>query len=432
MSYCGDKRPWISPFHYKKLYDTNLRPQAAFVTDRGHVLWVRGWATLKGDAAQIEVIRPPDASGIGAPVQPLLTFNRYSASLADHLASPLLGHSNAVLHEGTGDHCLRFLDTGGTALYERCFDLQFRSEETLKPTEKAGFVLDVPDPGNVADIVLLRNESGQERELTSLKVSSHAPTLTITSPSAGDKWAGEYTITWSGSDLDNDALRYDIRYSADGKKTWFPLEVGSHDTQYTFDTSEILPGNQTYIQILASDGFNTTHTEVGPLVVVKQENSSQATPTAPGPSQIGPVTAITPVPGQLSPSGGPDAGILALIGGISLAVVVGLAVTVMILRRSRKSPIAPVGPNTAPPAWNQYQVPPHPSANQFRWAEQEYGRLRGELAAGRLHPQQYQAALAQLRVQDPQGRHWMLAPDTGQWLVYDGRGWVRADPPRQR
>jgi hypothetical protein len=57
-----------------------------------------------------------------------------------------------------------------------------------------------------------------------------------------------------------------------------------------------------------------------------------------------------------------------------------------------------------------------------------YGRLWGELAARRLAPQQYEAALRQLMVRDAYARSWMIDPHTGQWLVYDGRAWIPARP----
>jgi hypothetical protein len=57
----------------------------------------------------------------------------------------------------------------------------------------------------------------------------------------------------------------------------------------------------------------------------------------------------------------------------------------------------------------------------------EYGRLQGELAAGRMNWQQYEAAVNSIRVQDQSGRFWMLGSYDGFWYYYDGRSWVRAN-----
>ncbi len=68
------------------------------------------------------------------------------------------------------------------------------------------------------------------------------------------------------------------------------------------------------------------------------------------------------------------------------------------------------------------------SQNRFQQAENEYLRLKGQLAAGRLTPEQFDAAAAQLVVTDRRGRHWMLGPDSGKWYTHDGKTWVEAQP----
>lgn len=57
----------------------------------------------------------------------------------------------------------------------------------------------------------------------------------------------------------------------------------------------------------------------------------------------------------------------------------------------------------------------------------EHGRLQGELAAGRVSHQQFEAAINAIRVQDQNGRYWMLGAYDGIWYYYDGRSWVRTN-----
>ncbi len=66
--------------------------------------------------------------------------------------------------------------------------------------------------------------------------------------------------------------------------------------------------------------------------------------------------------------------------------------------------------------------------DRFRNAESQYYTLKGQLAAGRIARQQFDAAVQGLMLQDEQGRYWALAADTGAWLVHDGRNWAPADP----
>jgi hypothetical protein len=69
------------------------------------------------------------------------------------------------------------------------------------------------------------------------------------------------------------------------------------------------------------------------------------------------------------------------------------------------------------------------STDPFQRTEDEYFRLKGQLAAGRITPEQFQAALNSLMVQDAHSRWWMIGADTGKWYVSDGRNWIEAQPP---
>ena len=70
-----------------------------------------------------------------------------------------------------------------------------------------------------------------------------------------------------------------------------------------------------------------------------------------------------------------------------------------------------------------------PTNNPFQKAEDEYFRLKGQLTAGRITREQFDAAIKELMVQDAQGRWWMLGADSGKWYVHDGTTWVEAQPP---
>jgi hypothetical protein len=69
------------------------------------------------------------------------------------------------------------------------------------------------------------------------------------------------------------------------------------------------------------------------------------------------------------------------------------------------------------------------SADQIQKLEDQYLVLKGQLAAGRITRDQFDASVKDLMVQDAQGRYWMLGPDTGKWYTHDGKNWVEAQPP---
>ncbi|HYP39177.1 MAG TPA: hypothetical protein VEX13_02355 [Chloroflexia bacterium] len=342
MSYCSPN-PWITAFHYRTLFDQNVKPAQEYEDSTVDKVLVRGWGWLRGGggAPRFELVRPPDDKSGGHALPTLSGSDRASNSFGLHFTGNLLfagaPRRVAFQSEGTGNYCLRFLDANGGALYERCFEPSFVNQESLEPIEETGFVLSVPDPGAFVRVALIQKDGGSEREITALEASA-PPAVTITSPKAGDRWEGENTINWSGTDADGDELRYDIQYSPDGKKTWYPLEVRSYETNYTFSTDEILPSDQTYIRVMASDGFDTSHADVGPLVVPKQPNSPEPPPLSPGSETVtGPGTIV-------SPAGAPDLSLLYILGGGALLVIaaaIGMFFVMGVGRRRVAVPVAP-------------------------------------------------------------------------------------------
>jgi len=65
----------------------------------------------------------------------------------------------------------------------------------------------------------------------------------------------------------------------------------------------------------------------------------------------------------------------------------------------------------------------------FEEAESKYFELKGRLSAGALTSEQFRAEVAELRVQDSEGRYWTVDARSGGWLFYDGTMWVPSQPP---
>lgn len=64
----------------------------------------------------------------------------------------------------------------------------------------------------------------------------------------------------------------------------------------------------------------------------------------------------------------------------------------------------------------------------FRAAEAQFRLLNHQRATGQIDEATYRNALNALRVQDAQGRWWMMQEGTGVWFVYEGNQWVQASP----
>jgi len=65
----------------------------------------------------------------------------------------------------------------------------------------------------------------------------------------------------------------------------------------------------------------------------------------------------------------------------------------------------------------------------FKEAEERFYELKGRLDAGAISQEEFKAQLEGLKVQDSQGRYWMIGVQSGKWYFYDGTRWVRAEPP---
>lgn len=67
--------------------------------------------------------------------------------------------------------------------------------------------------------------------------------------------------------------------------------------------------------------------------------------------------------------------------------------------------------------------------DRFREVETAIDALRGRHSRGEISQREYIDALRKLRIRDDRGRFWTQGVQSGQWYCYDGRDWVRAEPP---
>lgn len=67
-------------------------------------------------------------------------------------------------------------------------------------------------------------------------------------------------------------------------------------------------------------------------------------------------------------------------------------------------------------------------AGSFHTIEEQYFKLRGQFAAGRITSDEFDEALRDLTVTDHRGRVWMMGANSARWYYYDGKDWVAGDP----
>jgi hypothetical protein len=94
------------------------------------------------------------------------------------------------------------------------------------------------------------------------------------------------------------------------------------------------------------------------------------------------------------------------------------------------SPVQPTAPAALPATLPEQKAasPASTTKAAFKRTEDEYFKLKGQLATGRITREQFEARLRELMVQDQQGRYWLLGADTGKWFVHEADGWVEREP----
>ncbi|HYO49315.1 MAG TPA: hypothetical protein VEW94_05640 [Chloroflexia bacterium] len=414
MAYCPPAKSWISPRHYKTLFGGGLQASGINTAPISDTLIIQGRAWDEGQI-EIEYTYRPFPGRKGG-----FSANRASLALLPG-ASNLIRYRPAPITTGEGDYCARFSDANGETLGEHCFDLDFEDIETGEPLDEAGFSLKLPYLEGTSKVSVLHNgEVG-----ATIEASSGAPTVNISSPAQGETWDGQHTVSWSAEDSDGDALNYAVLYSPDGGKAWFPLSVNSQDAQLDLDTTEIAGGDNIFFRVLASDGLNTSQSEVGPITV---PNSPPYESHAP-PSESSTSVAVPPTAGAF-----PAFVVLAAVAGGGVVLLAGAGLLVAATRRRPRPTQVPLRPQAPTQARYAQPAPPNPYTasveDPFTRAERQFSLMNSDFRAGRISPAQYEAAVQALRVQDVYGRHWQIGPDNGKWHVYDGQAWVQAQPPR--
>lgn len=229
MSFCDwGQNFWVSPATYNKTYDFGLKPVTVFPPF--------------GEAQSYFLI-----SG--------LVFTNDTVFL-----NPVWVISSTepdILPNGT-TYCLETWDIGLNLLTQSCFDLDFADFETGRLGVEAGFRTMILYSAEANRILLKKGETVIAERI----ISDNSPQINLTYPNGGELWDsnGNYTITWTASDLDGDNLIYDVEYSTDGIK-WLPIGLNLSENSVIVNAGELPGSNNARIKVNATDGMNTVNDE---------------------------------------------------------------------------------------------------------------------------------------------------------------------------
>lgn len=167
-----------------------------------------------------------------------------------------------------GKYSIRALDANGATLASQGFDVSFfvlTRPPTSVSTAPFNGVITFPD--NTVKFQILKGAS----VIKEAPVSKQDPVVTQVTPvQTGQTIAAQYTIFWSGTDGDGDALSYTVRYTPDvtaANPTWEVIGDNLRATSYTYDFSGLPGGQHAAILVTASDGVRTGSGQSAPFVV---------------------------------------------------------------------------------------------------------------------------------------------------------------------
>ncbi len=157
----------------------------------------------------------------------------------------------------TGDLLLRAKNAAGQTTYATRF--------ASSPVTNTVFAVAVPGNAQTHSLELLRNGVLEDTIIR----TANTPTVTVTSPISNTAITSTLTINWMASDPEGDELRTYIGLSKDGGLFWSSIASNISTTlTNTFTiTSTGFPSGTLMLELLVSDGMNTSETVIGWLTV---------------------------------------------------------------------------------------------------------------------------------------------------------------------
>jgi len=163
----------------------------------------------------------------------------------------------------TGNYSIVLLDDQSQLISQMGFNASFTYFQEVNgtmveaQTDTLPFIFTIPYV-NGTSVIQIRNAT--DHILLSKSISSNSPTVNVTFPNGGEALTAgiDYTISWNGSDVDEDNLAYTLAYSEDGGENWVPLAIDLNQTSYIWDTTFLQKGSNYLVKVIATDGVNTS------------------------------------------------------------------------------------------------------------------------------------------------------------------------------
>jgi hypothetical protein len=154
-----------------------------------------------------------------------------------------------------GNYSVLFKDAQGNILGQTGFNVSMTTNGV--DLNMTCFNFAVPYVSNTTQIQIAYGET----VVASRSISPSSPVVTLNSPNGGEAFAEgqNASISWNGSDLDDDDIVYSVLYSPDNGSNWIPLATNLNATTCVWNINCLgqTGGNQYLVKVIASDGIRT-------------------------------------------------------------------------------------------------------------------------------------------------------------------------------
>ena len=241
MTYCAPQ--WISDYTYEAILDYL----------QAEITPVSGTALAAPSSAQ-----QTDRLLVSGTIDPAAN----SAELTPLFVIP---DAHDVVPPTPGDYAIVLRNSGGAELARHAFtpeELHSGPDNPDGPSAPPVHLLTVSELVPYVAGTVRVDLTGPTGLLATVEAGPGAPSVTVTSPTAGQVISGDtLPVAWTASDPDNDPLTFNVQFSADGGATWEMIAQGIQGNSVQLPRENLASTSQGRVRVWATDGIHTSSAE---------------------------------------------------------------------------------------------------------------------------------------------------------------------------
>ncbi|MBN2275406.1 MAG: thrombospondin type 3 repeat-containing protein [Bacteroidales bacterium] len=231
---------WISPYHYKKLYE-------GF-----NYFWPQNNISYNPVKSNSESYPEKPISYQQTTNQKYLLIKGILYNSDSLILDPVRKMENLpadYLLQGNSIYTVELKNKSGNTITQKICHLV-----TVNDITEINFLIAAfPDYQDLYEIMIRKDGL----LIKDIMVSKNIPHINIITPNGGEIIENEVKVEWTSEDSDNDNLTYDIYLSEEGDNNWSAVALGIKDTTFILDCNYLPGTNNALLKVIANDGINT-------------------------------------------------------------------------------------------------------------------------------------------------------------------------------